>query len=93
MLVRKDLSLAYRAVQGGHAVAQWMIEYPGRWENEYLVYIDTQDVKALEHWKYKLDFLGVSFSLFMEPDLDNQLTAIACVSDGKMFRKLKLMGG
>ena len=92
MLVRKDLSLAYRAVQGGHAVAQWIIDHPGRWENEYLIYLDVQDVCALERWKSKLDFMEVSTSAFYEPDLDNELTSVSCVDNGRLFRKLNKNG-
>jgi hypothetical protein len=33
----------------------------------------------------------MEFAEFREPDIENQLTAIACLSDGKVFNNLKLV--
>lgn len=50
---------------------------------------------------YAVDFLQTTitvsllfrnYNLFREPDLNNQLTAIALQDDGRMFKKLKLVG-
>ena len=89
--MRRDLSLPYRAVQGGHAVAQWMMDHAGTWQNEYLIYLDVPDLQALERWIYKLDLLEVSYSVFREPDLDNELTAVAVLNHSKLFKKLRTM--
>lgn len=53
-------------------VMQWLLEHPNQdWNNNYL-YAD------LDTWRFRLDLVGKDYSSFYEPDLDNQLTAIAC---------------
>ncbi len=70
---------------GGHAVAQWLLEHPNQnWNNNYL-YAD------LDKWRVRLDLTNKDYSMFREPDLNNQLTAIALQDDGRMFKKLKLV--
>ncbi len=40
VLVNNRLNSVYGCVQGGHAVAQYMIETPKQsWDNEYLIYL------------------------------------------------------
>lgn len=93
VLVRKDMPLPYQGVQAGHAVAQWMIENKNHsWLNSTLVYLNVHDLDHLEMWCKKLKSLGSNYSEFIEPDLNNERTSIACYSDGKVFGKLKLMG-
>ena len=80
VLIDQKLDAVYGCVQGGHAVAQWLLEHPKQdWNNNYL-YAD------LDKWKVNKDY-----SSFYEPDLGNQLTAIALQDDGRMFKKLKLV--
>jgi len=42
-------------------------------------------------WGQKLTYIGIKWVGFREPDIGNQLTAIACVSEGKEFSKLRLL--
>lgn len=78
----------YGCVQGGHAVAQWLLEHPKQdWNNNYLIYLYAD----LDKWKVRLDLVNKDYSSFYEPDLGNQLTAIALQDDGRMFKKLKLV--
>lgn len=46
----------------------------------------------LDKWRVRLDLTNKDYSIFREPDLNNQLTAIALQDDGRMFKKLKLVG-
>ena len=46
----------------------------------------------LDKWRVRLDLTNKDYSMFREPDLNNQLTAIALQDDGRMFKKLKLVG-
>lgn len=98
VLTRADLDLAYRSVQGGHAVAQFCLEHPeSEWDNGYLIYLDVGDEGELKEWWGKLNFEKTmtkkdpEFSVFYEPDLNYQLTAIAVYTNGRMFRKLPIM--
>lgn len=76
-------------MQGGHAVAQWLLEHPNQtWNNNYLIYLSAD----IDKWMIKLDILGYDYSVFREPDLDNIPTAIAIEHNGSIFKKLKKVG-
>lgn len=86
VLIDESLDPIYGCVQGGHAVAQWLLDHPNqKWNNSYLIYVYAN----LEKWKNKL--FGFDFSEFHEPDLDNKLTAIAIESEKRFFKNLKLV--
>ncbi len=88
VLINKDLSPVYGCVQGGHAVAQWLLDHPGQtWNNSYLIYLKCN----LFSMRRRLIKLQRDFSEFREPDLNNELTAIAIEDNGKLFRNLKLV--
>ncbi len=77
-------------MQGGHALAQWLIDNPNQtWNNGYLIYLQIDDLEKL---MYKLDLKNINYSKFIEPDFDNQVTAIALQSNDSLIKKLKLMG-
>lgn len=67
-------------------VAYYILKHKliGEAMNEYLA-------KVIKEWKVRLDLVNKDYSSFYEPDLDNQLTAIALQDDGRMFKKLKLV--
>lgn len=85
ILIDKNLDPIYGAVQGGHAVAEWLLQhwqinkegYPiWDWENEYLIYLSVD----IEQWKEKLcgfDPSKYKWMWFDESDLDYKTTAIA----------------
>jgi hypothetical protein len=90
VLVSKKLTPVYGCVQGGHAVAQFLLENEGKqdWNNSYLIYLYAD----VEQWKKRLTRCGIKFSEFKEPDLNDQLTAIACQDDsGELFKNLNLV--
>lgn len=88
VLINKDLSPVYGCVQGGHAVAQWLLDHPDQtWNNSYLIYLKCN----LFSMRRRLIKLQRDFSEFREPDLNNELTAIAIEDNGKLFRNLKLV--
>lgn len=90
ILVSNKLNPIYGCVQGGHAVAQWLLDHKDSqtWNNNYLIYVSAD----IEKWIFKLKLKGLDFSVFFEPDLDNTATAIAIESEGHLFRNLKLIG-
>lgn len=93
VLVRKDLETTYRCVQGGHALAEFALEHPDEfleWNNETIVYLVCRNIDELRLYLIKAMEVYHPVSSFSEPDLDNQLTAVACYSDGKIFKNLKL---
>lgn len=89
VLVEKTLRPVYGCVQGGHAVAQWMIEHPNsrEWHNDYLIYLSAD----ISKWKRKLEFLEVNYTEFKEPDLDYKTTALAVFGHEELFKNLKVV--
>ena len=85
ILIDKTLEPVYGCVQGGHAVAAYLLEHPEQtWNNSYLIYLKCN----LYSMKRRLIKLGKDFSEFREPDLGNKLTAIAIEDSVKLFRTL-----
>ena len=89
VLVSDKLKPVYGCVQGGHAVAQWLLDNKNTqtWNNNYLIYVYAD----IDKWIYKLNLKNLNFSIFNEPDLENIPTAIAIESDGSMFKNLKMV--
>lgn len=88
VLIDETLEPIYGAVQGGHAVAKWLIEHPkGGWNNDYLIYLSCNLAKVNK----KLDMLGIDYSVFKEPDLDGRMTAIAVHGNDRLFRHLNVL--
>lgn len=93
ILIDKNLDPIYGAVQGGHCACEWLIDHgQNKWSNEYLIYLKAD----LEYIKDEL--MNCNYSEFFEPDLDNQLTAIAIHESDmtdrlkRKIKKLKLWG-
>jgi len=104
VLVREDLDPIHRTVQGGHAIAQFLLDNKDaliqtsesgitqQWNNGYMVYLGIKDAHELNKWEDKLEVDGKKFSTFVETDWGEPTkTAIACVDFGEMFSKLKLL--
>ena len=100
ILTRNDLGIAYQAVQGAHAVAQFVLDYPdNEWKNGYLIFLAVEDEGELREWLGNLEFDNemksndkkIPISKFFEPDLDNQLTAVAVYTTGRKFKNLDIM--
>ncbi len=83
VLVRKDMSNSQKAVQAGHAVAQFLIENPDtEWDNGTLVYLSCGPMYlmgcgAIEAVHEDLALAGCETASFREPYMDNKVTAIA----------------
>jgi hypothetical protein len=94
VLTRKDLGTVYSLVQGTHAVAEYLIKNKKTdWQNGTLIMLSVTNEYLLKKWIQKLTEKKIEFIEFHEPDLKDQLTAIACVlssTDGSIFEKLPL---
>lgn len=92
VLVRKDLTPIYAWVQAGHAVAQFALEHEDIfkiWGNHTIVYLGVPNEYVLSLWETKIKDSGKTYSKFIEPDLHDAITAIACVDTGEIFKNLK----
>ena len=100
ILARLDLTSSQRAVQACHALARLMLrgtEDPclKQWgaDHHTLVILGVDDEVELRRWEDELRKRGVTFEHFCEPDLENQMTAIAIhpAADSRLFRELQLL--
>ena len=90
ILIDKTLDPIYGAVQGGHAVAEWLLEHYNiefnkcaceeqpkwKWNNDYLVYLKV-DIEKWKNLLWRFDPSKYQWTWFDEPDLNNKTTAIA----------------
>lgn len=93
VIVRKDLTFSQQAVQGGHAIAQYLIDNPNtEWNNGTLVLLGVKGEFQLKKWTDRLESHGLKLSSFREPDIGDQLTAISVVSSHEdYFKRLVLV--
>jgi len=93
VLARKDLDPVYGGVQGGHALVAYSLKGDkslfNEWENSDLIYLGVPNENALKLWTQKLTDMKKTWIGFREPDLQNQLTAIACISTEETFKNLQ----
>jgi len=85
LILREDL--AYKYIQGGHALAQYALEHSiefTEWNNQYLICLSVFNGLELRDIENRLTENGVVFSGFVEPDLESPLpTALCLFDDGK----------
>ena len=93
-ITRRDLSTSQQAIQAGHAAIKLVQNAsPGQlegWDNT-LVYLGVESEAKLLLWADKLKRKGIKYVEFREPDMDNELTAIATLGDGKALSQLRLL--
>jgi hypothetical protein len=80
-VTRKDLSAGYQLVQSGHAIAEWIKQFPQEFadwnkHSNYLISLSTNNEESLKDLFKKLQYYGANVVAFYEPDIDNQMTAI-----------------
>lgn len=92
VIVRKDLSTSQRAVQAGHAVAEFLLRGPfSRWNNGTLIYLGVKGLRQLENLRNKFYLEDINFIEFCEPDLENEITAIATDVQNRYVERLNLL--
>ncbi|MCK5616437.1 hypothetical protein KAR91_82000 [Candidatus Pacearchaeota archaeon] len=92
VLIRKDLSPSQMAVQGGHALAELLLNGDKKsWDNGTLVYLGVKNQACLKNWVNRLEARDVPHSIFREPDIGNEITAISAVADPHHFKSLNLV--
>ena len=91
VVTRKDLSKSQQAVQAGHALAEYLLNNNTHWSNGTLVYLKVEDEKELKSLTELLEHGKVSFTSFKEPDIGNQLTAIASLGGNDYFSTMSLL--
>lgn len=91
VLVRRDLSPSQQAVQGGHAVAEFLLHRDTTWKNGTLVYLGVKDLRELLKWMSRFDTFEIPYSAFYEPDIGNEPTALATTTKSWVVKGLNLL--
>jgi len=76
------MSQGYQGVQSIHAAIQFAFEHPDinkEWfeNSNYLGFLSVQDERELHSLIEEANKKNIKLSIFKEPDIDNQITAIA----------------
>ena len=98
MITRSDLAAGYQAVQSIHAAIQFKFEHPEISQNwfeksNYLGLLSVSNEAELMQLIDQASRKGIKFAVFREPDIDDQITAIALgpgIEAKKLCSKLKL---
>lgn len=99
VVTRTDLPEGQQAVQSTHAIIDFVFEHPtraGPWhrDSNTLVMLTVKDERQLKRLIQKCEYLSLCYSAFREPDIGNQITAIAMEPHPetyKMVSKLPLL--
>jgi len=92
VITRSDISDGYKAVQSTHAAINFIFEHPGRagpwfYNSNYLAQLEAKDESHLERLIEKCIKLELIHTVFREPDIGNQITAIA-IEPSNLTRKV-----
>ena len=88
-----------QSVQAGHAGIQFQHEHPKLaklwyYNSNYLVFLSTENETSLKKLIEKANSQNIKISIFREPDINNEITAIAlepCDNSRRMTGGLPLI--
>lgn len=100
VVTRRDLPIPYQAVQSGHAAIDFQHQYPveaKEWQTQsnYLAFLTVADEAELIKLISRAILSGIKHTVFREPDIDNQITAVAfepCELSRKLTSSCPLLG-
>lgn len=92
IVTRRDLSPGYQLAQSVHAALDFSLEYPELtkdWHSisNYICLLAAKDESELAALSDRLKKKDLKFIVFTEPDLNNEITAIA-IEPGKRTRRV-----
>lgn len=98
IVTRKDLTEGQRAVQSTHAAINFIFEFPNKaspwFKSNYLVQLEAKNEDGLKQLIWECEQLKLDCTVFREPDIGDQITAIAIEPSQitqKLVRKLPLL--
>ncbi len=82
MVSRRDLTIGTQALQSGHAAIDFQHQHPveaKEWQRKsnYLAFLTVANEEELIKLISKAILSGVKHTVFREPDIQNQITAVA----------------
>ena len=89
---RRDITAGYQSVQAQHALAEFIFEHPEiarEWHknSNYLGFLSAADERELNRLIEMALLHNLKISVFREPDIGNEITAIA-IQPGETSKKL-----
>ena len=98
VITRSDLTPGQQAVQSGHAALDHILLNPieaAEWHksSNYLIYLNVSNEEELLRISERLELASVKVTRFVEPDMNDQTTAISffsCNSSRKLTSNLPL---
>lgn len=99
VITRSDLTPGQQAVQSAHAAINFNYEHPDRagpWfkDSNYLVLLSLENENELIKFIEKCENKNIKYTTFNEPDLNNEITAIALepsITTQKMVSNIPLL--
>ena len=99
IITRSDLKPGYKVVQTAHALADFAVKYEQEFKSwqmgsNYLCCLEASEQKIFRVID-KLEELKIKYSIFYEPDINNEMTSIAIEAISRtqhkqLFKNLKL---
>jgi len=91
-ITRRELSPGYQAVQSAHAAIDFQHQHPTiarEWNknSNYLIFLSVENEQELKKFIQKFQIYDINHTVFIEPDLDNQITAV-CAEPSERTLKL-----
>ena len=82
VITRRDLPIAYQAIQSAHASIDFQHQHPveaKEWQTQsnYLAFLTVADEDQLIKLITKAILMGIKHTVFREPDIGNEITAVA----------------
>lgn len=82
VVTRRNLPIGTQALQSGHAAIDFQYQHPveaREWQTQsnYLVFLTVQDESELIKLITKAILTGIKYTVFREPDLNNEITAVS----------------
>lgn len=82
IVTRRDIHPGAQIAQSAHAMSQFAVEHPVEFKDwyqnsQYVACLSIEDESSLMAFAEKLTQRGIKFSIFREPDYNNQATSIA----------------
>ena len=98
VVVRGDLKPGLQAAQAGHALTDLILKYPEQardWRDNsnFLIILSVENEEKILALVKELDRTEMAWTEFREPDINNELTALAVLPNRyteKFFRNLPL---
>ena len=91
IVTRRDLTAGAQSAQATHSALLFSQEFPHicqEWSKEpYLALLSVRDEFELHRLIFKLKKSNLNFSIFTEPDIDNQVTSV-CIEPSDKTKKI-----